>query len=178
MPKLLFPVLCAVVAGCGNYSLPTEAEQATAIAALPGQFAPVSRSDRVEGQALTFRWALSEPNFSPEEWSWQEVEVTVEAGAAMTEAVTIRRSVSIDPAALSSDVPASFSRGAWGLVLRCAELGCVTVEEHIEIREGDTVVEAREQTRRPRGAEWLFDTYELRDETTVLVRRALGAPPR
>lgn len=163
---------------CGSIDLPTPAEQQAARTELPGVFAPVSLSRRNGQSVIALRWALEEPSFTETRWRWQEVEVTAEANSEGTTGITIARTVTLDPRALSKTVPAAYSRDTWALELRCEDGPCITEEvTNIVTENGKRSFSGKEQ-RTSSTHLWLFEEYQPRDEALVLVRRAIGAPPR
>lgn len=158
--------------------MPTEAEQAEARSLLPGTFQPVSLASRTDGRAVSLRWQVGSAEFAAGEWRWQEVEVVAEARGDSEEAVRFLREVRLDPQALSKTVPAAFTQETWALSLRCEERNCIKINERREVYRGGELVSAETDERRTDRHDWLFQDYEARDEAIVLVRDAIGAPPR
>ena len=174
---LLLPTLF-LLGSCGNIDLPTPAEQQAARTELPSVFAPVALSRRHGQSVIALRWAVKEPSFTETKWRWQEVEVTAEANSAGTTGITIARTVTLDPRALSKTVPAAYSRDTWALELRCEDGPCITEEVTSIVTEngGRSFSETERTTSRTHL--WLFEEYQPRDEALILVRRAIGAAPR
>ncbi|MBZ6378436.1 MULTISPECIES: hypothetical protein [Pacificimonas] len=175
IPHLAFPLL---IAACGNYSLPTEAEQAEAREELPASFEAVARADRADGRAVSLRWQVEDADFGADLWSWTEIEIVAETTVEATKAVRSIRSVSLDPDDLRKQVPAAYLQDAWALKLLCEQPGCIRIKERREALNGGEVTDHAEDTRRVNEHALLFHGYEARDRAIVLVRQAIGAPPR
>ncbi len=174
----IISILCGALASCGNYSLPSPEQQQQARAAIAPLLTGVAQSRRDGDAVIAIRWDVQDVSLQGDEWSWTEIEVIARSDAEGAEAVTTRWSISLDPAALGSNVPASISRQAWGMTLICEETDCVRRRGvRTTVLDGERTEETLgpEQTDR---AEWLFEEFETRDRVTELVKEALGLPPR
>lgn len=158
--------------------LPDAARQQAAREEIPPLLQGVSRSRRSETSVIALRWDIDDVVLTPDTWSWEQVQVVAESGADGAGAETLRYRMSLDPAALAADVPATLTMQSWGLQLQCAEIACITREgERITVTDGVRVEEAI-ASRRIARTEWLFAEYEDRDRVIDLVKTARGVRVR
>ena len=177
-PGAVFILLSAFAGGCGDISPPTQDERAEARQQLLDVFETVDRSERQDDTVTALRWRIESPSFEQNRWQWREAEVVVAQSPAGSDAVTIQRSLSVDPSTLALDVPAAYAQDAWALELQCADAPCI---RRREVATSITDGEKRETETTERLVSdhvLLFDTYPARDRAIALIRRALGAPPR
>ncbi|MBV7256648.1 hypothetical protein KCG44_07600 [Pacificimonas sp. WHA3] len=167
-----------LLTACGGITPPSAQQREAARAALPPLIEGVAQSQRTKGRVIALRWDIDDLVLTPERWSWREVEVIAESTERGAEAVTTEWTVSLNPADLGDQVPASLSRQAWGLQMVCAEGGCITRSgTRTTILDGERTIEVLPEER-VRRAEWLFEDYEVRDDAILLVKTALGYLPR
>ncbi|MGB3723318.1 MAG: hypothetical protein WA979_10945 [Pacificimonas sp.] len=154
--------------------LPDAEERQAAREALPQFLEGVARSRRSETSVVAMRWDVDNVVLTDDKWSWEQVQVVAESGTDGAGAETLRYRISLNPAALSPEVPATLTMQSWGLQLQCADVACISREgERISMKDGKRTQEAI-TARNIARTEWLFSEYKDRDRAIDLVKTALG----